>query len=115
MSDRNYGIVYSENMAESAISADDDDDAPPEVSKTVQCIFTFSIIATAAYFMWPSLEPVSKGLVITFATLAGLAINSGTWLQNSRDLRRNQREQRREVFREANDYFMGSRGKTKRR
>lgn len=77
------------------------------VSKAVQVVVTFGVGGTACYYMWPQLETVSRALVILFALLAAASINSGTWMQNSRNLRRQQRDERRQTYKEASEWLLG--------
>ena len=112
------------------------DDATHSVlSKKMQVILTYVIGGIGSAYLWPHLEGVSKGLVILFALLAGMSINNGTvsgrysrtryrcseslkgcrecccrmeqWMANARDLRREQRDQRRQAFREAKQWMAG--------
>ena len=85
--------------------------AEEDASKRMQVLVTFAIGGIVSIGLWPYLETVSKGLIVLFALLAGLSINNGTWMQNARELRREQREQRRQVYREAQDYLFGGNSK----
>lgn len=85
----------------------DDPSADEELSKPAQLLITFGIGGVGCYFLWPHLEGISKGLVVIFALLACSSIYSGTWMQNSRDLRRQQRDDRRKTYREASEYLFG--------
>jgi hypothetical protein len=82
------------------------EDALP-MSKAWQVAITFAFGGGVSYMLWPSLDNVSKGLIFVFAALAGVSIHNGTWTENARDLRRGQREDRRQVYREAVNYIGG--------
>ena len=85
-----------------------DDATRPLLSKKMQVVLTYAIGGAGSAYLWPHLEGVSKGLVLLFALLTGMAINNGTWMANARDLRREQRDQRRQAFREAKQWVVGS-------
>ena len=80
---------------------------PESLSKINQALITYGIGGTAAYFLWDTLQSISKGLFILFGIIAGLAIHSGTWMQSSRDLKRQQRDERRKAYREVKGYLTG--------
>lgn len=71
------------------------------LSVKMQIFLTYAIGGLGSAWLWPHLEGVSKCLVLLFALLAGISIHNGTWMANARDLRREQREQRREALNEA--------------
>ena len=81
--------------------------ADEQVSKMTQFLVTFGLGGAAAFMCWPHLDQTAKGIVMLFAVVAGMSIYQGTWMQNSRELRRAQRDQRRETYREAKEYMFG--------
>merc|ERR1712178_247121 len=82
-------------------------------SKAMQAIVTFSFGGAVAFALWPRLDQTSKALIMVFAVLAGLSIQNGTWMSNARDLRRAQRDERRQLIGKASNYVFGG-GETKK-
>ena len=78
-----------------------------QVSKTTQVVFTFGLVGVGCYFFWGTLDFIARGLVVVFCFISALSIHSGTWMQNSRELKRRQRDERREVYREGYQYMFG--------
>lgn len=74
---------------------------------------TFTVGALFCYFMWPKMDTVSKGIVGMFAVVACLSIQQGTWMLNHRDMRRQDRDARREAYRAAKGWLGFGRGKGK--
>ena len=82
--------------------------ADTAVSTKMQIFITYFIGGLGSWYFWPSMEPISKGLVCVFAVIAGLSIQNGTWMTNARDLRREQRDERRKAYRDAKAWMTGS-------
>ena len=59
---------------------------------------TFGVGAVFCYFMWSKMEAVSKGLIGLFAVIAAMSSQQGTWMLNHRDIRRQDRDARRQVY-----------------
>jgi hypothetical protein len=68
-------------------------------TRKLQALVTFGLGGVVAVLLWPRLEAVSRWLIVLFAVLAGISIYNGTWLQDSRVLRREAAENRREAIR----------------
>ena len=71
---------------------------PPRVSSLVQYVVTFGIGGIGVYWLWPHLDGISRGMVGLFGILAAMSIQNGTWLEDSRGLRRQARDDRREAY-----------------
>jgi hypothetical protein len=88
------------------------DGATEEVSKHMQYIVTLGSLGLVLVFFWSKFEPVSRALIMLFGMVALLSIRNGTWMENSRDLRRKQRDDRRQVYGEVKRWVTGNkRGK----
>ena len=70
-------------------------------SKLTQVLFTYVLGGMIALYLWPYLDTTCRGLLMLFALLAGVSIQNGTWMQNHRELRRAQRDERRELYSQA--------------
>ena len=77
------------------------------LSKRAQTVLTFMVIGIGSLIAWPHLDTGSKVLIFLFSGVAGLSIHSGTWTQSSRELRKEQREERRQVYRKARSWVTG--------
>ena len=90
-------------------------DAPAtDDTRVVQAVVTFTLGAIGAYFAWPYLDGTSRMLMGLFAVLAGLSIHSGTWMADSRSLRKNERESRQKAYGEIKSYITGKHDRAKR-
>lgn len=73
----------------------------------MQTIITFSVGGLAALFLWPHLDSISRGLLVLASVFAAISIQNGTWLEDSRALRREARDQRSQAYRELKDWMKG--------
>ena len=76
-------------------------------SKSLQAIFTFGIGGLVVLYFWPRLEAISKGIIFIFGAMAALSIYNGTWLQDSRELQRESRNNRRQAYTEVKSWVTG--------
>ena len=70
----------------------------PADDKRVQWVVTFGIGGVFAVYMWPKLDGISRCVLVISAVFAAMSINNGTWLTDSRQLRREARDNRRQAF-----------------
>ena len=82
-------------------------------TRAIQAVITFGLGSVACYFAWPHLDAGTKGIIFLFAMLAGISIHNGTWMADSRVMRRQARDQRREVYREAREWAFGKSASSK--
>ena len=80
---------------------------PLSTDKKWQIIFTYSIGGLVTAYFWKSLDTISRGVILLFAAVAASSIRNGTWMMNSRELRKQEREERREAFRQAKTWVTG--------
>ena len=76
-------------------------------SRRTQAVVTFVLGGLGTAAVWPHLEPVARGLIVVFAVLAACSIHNGTWMQNHRELRQQDRERRKQAYREAKRFITG--------
>ena len=95
--------VKAENQKKKSKMAED----PLSTDKKWQIIFTYSIGGLVTAYFWKSLDTISRGVILLFAAVAASSIRNGTWMMNSRELRKQEREERREAFRQAKTWVTG--------
>ena len=75
--------------------------------KHVQALVTFSAMGIIAYMMWNRLDAGSRFLLVAFAGISAISIYNGTWMMNARDLRRQQRDERRQLLHQGKKALFG--------
>ena len=76
-------------------------------TRSLQAVVTFSIGGLLAALLWPRLDGLSKGLTLLFGVIAAVSIHQGTWMQDTRKLRREARDNRRQVLGQAKNWVLG--------
>lgn len=76
-------------------------------SKILQGVVTFAVGGSIVFFAWPRLDILSKSVIALFGCLAAVSIHNGTWLADSRELRREARDHRQQAYKQVKTYMNG--------
>ena len=77
-------------------------------NKLLQYVLTFGIGGVIGVLMWPRLDGISRFVVLLFGIVAAMSIHNGTWLEDSRKLRRESRDSRRQAYTEVKQWVKGT-------
>ena len=75
-----------------------------------QFVVTFVILGGLTAVLWPHLDATSKLMVGVFGVIAALSIMNGTWMADTRQLRRQSRDERSDAYAYAYNWFKGKVG-----
>ena len=75
--------------------------------RVIQAVVTFTRGGIGAFVLWPHLDGLSRGLTCVFGVIAAVSIQQGTWMEDTRKLRREARDHRRQVLGQAKDWVLG--------
>ena len=84
--------------------------ARAEPDKMAQFVVTFVILGGLTAVLWPHLDATSKLMVGVFGVIAALSIMNGTWMADTRQLRRQSRDERADAYAYAYNWFKGKVG-----